>query len=207
MTFANQITIARILMIPFFVLMAVYYGQSVQRGEPHEWQRAAAIVIFLVAAASDGIDGWVARRFNQRSRLGIVLDPIADKGLLLTGILTLTFSNWNYQFPLWFPVLVVTRDIVIVAGSILLHLIVGELKIRPSWTGKVATVTQMIALAAVMLQLNFFTWPVEIGSWHGAIEFLDLPAALAGLFTLVSGIGYIMDGIRQLQNTGHGNPS
>src|SRR3954468_799160 len=95
MTTANKITIARIFMIPAFVLMAIYYGQSVDRGEPLEWQRFTAIIIFLVAAASDGLDGYVARRYNQRSTLGVVLDPIADKGLLLSGIITLSIADWS----------------------------------------------------------------------------------------------------------------
>ncbi|MEP6975013.1 MAG: CDP-alcohol phosphatidyltransferase family protein, partial [Spartobacteria bacterium] len=94
MTTANKITLVRILMIPAFVLMAIYYGESIKRGEPEEWQRFAAIIIFLVAAASDGLDGYIARRYNQRSALGVILDPIADKGLLLSAIITLSISNW-----------------------------------------------------------------------------------------------------------------
>src|SRR6188472_2005902 len=99
MTTANKITIVRILLIPAFVTMAIYYGQSVAAGDPLEWQRFAAIIIFLVAAVSDGLDGYVARHYNQRSALGVVLDPIADKGLLLAGIITLSISNWSELSP------------------------------------------------------------------------------------------------------------
>src|SRR6266487_4180081 len=95
MTTANKITVIRILMIPVFVTMAIYYGQSIQRGAPLEWQRFTAIAIFLVAAVSDGLDGYVARRYKQRSALGAILDPIADKGLLLSAIITLSISNWS----------------------------------------------------------------------------------------------------------------
>src|ERR1700751_3370333 len=114
-------------MIHVFVALAIYYGESVRRGAPLEWQRFAAIIVFLLAAVSDGLDGYVARRYNQRSSLGVILDPIADKGLLLSGIITLSISNWsksdlNYgQFPAWFPVLVITRDIVIIVGAAILH--------------------------------------------------------------------------------------
>src|SRR5438270_7413488 len=131
MTTANKITVARILMIPAFVTMAIYYGQSVQRGAPLEWQRFAAIAIFILAAVSDGLDGYVARRYNQRSTLGVYLDPIADKGLLLSGIITLSISNWSTgdqhygKFPAWFPVLVITRDAVILVGSAVLHILNG----------------------------------------------------------------------------------
>ena len=81
MTTANKITVVRILMIPIFVTLAIYYGQSIQEGDPQDWQRFAAITVFLLAAVSDGLDGYVARRYNQRSSLGMILDPIADKGL------------------------------------------------------------------------------------------------------------------------------
>ena len=197
MTTANKITIVRILMIPVFVTLAIYYGQSVQRGEPLEWQRFTAIAIFLVAAISDGLDGYVARRYNQRSALGVILDPIADKGLLLSGIITLSISNWSEtdptygRFPAWFPVLIITRDAVIVVGSVVLHLLNGKVQVRPSWTGNVATVLQMAAIAWVMLQLRFIPLPYIV--------------AAAGFFTFVSGIIYVRDGVRQLQLEGHAN--
>ena len=95
MTTANKITVVRILMIPAFVTMAIYYGESVKRGQPLEWQRFAAIAIFILAAVSDGLDGYVARHYNQRSTLGVILDPIADKGLLLSGIITLSLTSWS----------------------------------------------------------------------------------------------------------------
>ena len=195
MTTANKITIVRILMIPVFVTMAIYYGQSIQRGAPLEWQRFTAIAIFLVAAASDGLDGYVARRYKQRSALGAILDPIADKGLLLSAIITLSISNWSDidpeygRFPAWFPVLVITRDAVILVGAGVLHLLNGKVQVRPSWTGKVATVLQMAAIAWVMLQLHFLPLLYVI--------------IAAGVFTFTSGIIYVMDGVRQLQAEGH----
>jgi cardiolipin synthase (CMP-forming) len=195
MTTANKITVVRILMIPAFVTMAIYYGQSIQRGEPLEWQRIAAIVIFLLAAVSDGLDGYVARRYNQRSSLGVILDPIADKGLLLSGIITLSISNWSKvdpeygRFPAWFPVLVITRDVVILVGSAVLQLLIGKVHVKPSWTGKVATVCQMCAVAWVMLQLRFLP--------------LLFVVIVAGLFTFISGVIYVMEGVRQLQAEGH----
>ena len=195
MTTANKITVVRILMIPVFVTMAIYYGQSIQRGAPLEWQRFTAIAIFLVAAVSDGLDGYIARRYKQRSALGAILDPIADKGLLLSAIITLSISNWSDidpeygRFPAWFPVLVITRDAVILVGSGVLHLLNGKVRVKPSWTGKVATVLQMAAIAWVMLQLHF-------------LSLLYIVIA-AGVFTFISGIIYVMDGVRQLQAEGH----
>ena len=206
MTTANKITIARILLIPLFVMMAIYYGRSVQRDEPLEWQRWTAIAIFVAAAASDGIDGYVARRFNQKSRLGEVLDPLADKGLLLSGIITLSVSDWGYEIPAWFPVLVVARDVVILAGTLTLHFLNGSVRVRPSWTGKTATALQMVAIALCMLQWNWFEKSLAIGGWTLTVGVLDLSVWLAGFFTLVSGFGYVMRGIAQLHDKGHGDP-
>ena len=196
MTTANKITVVRILMIPAFVTMAIYYGESIQRHDAQEWMRFAAIIIFLVAAVSDGLDGYVARRYKQRSSLGAILDPIADKGLLLSGIITLSISNWSEsdpdygKFPIWFPVLVITRDAVILVGAGIVYYFIGnKMKVKPSWTGKVATVCQMCAIAWVMLQLRFLP--------------LTFVVAVAGVFTFVSGIIYLMSGVRQLQAEGH----
>jgi cardiolipin synthase (CMP-forming) len=195
MTTANKITMVRILMIPAFVLMAIYYGQSIQRGAPLQWERFTAIAIFLIASLSDGLDGYVARRYNQRSSLGVILDPIADKGLLLSGIITLSLSNWNEveadygRFPVWFPVLVISRDAILFVGAAVLYLLNGKVHVKPNWTGKVATVLQMVAIGWVMLQLRFLPlFYVVIG---------------AGFFTLISGIVYVADGVRQLQAEGH----
>lgn len=200
MTTANKITIGRILMIPVFVMLAIYYGQSVQEGTPNEWLRFAAIAVFVLAAASDGLDGYIARHYNQISRLGVILDPIADKGLLLTGIITLTFSRWHYEFPIWFFVLVIARDMVVVVGALLLQYFTGNVQIRPSWTGKTATVLQMGCIAGAMLQLK---WTVPL--FGSTILFLNLLVIAAGLFTFFSGVGYVMGGIRQLQAGGHAN--
>jgi len=184
MTLANKITVARILLIPVFVLFAVYYGRSVELGHPEEWQRVAAIIVFIMASVSDCLDGWAARRFGQRSRLGSVLDPIADKGLLLTTIITLTLSKWTYAFPLWFPVLVIARDIVVVTGCVVVKHLNGHLDVKPSITGKIATALQMVAIAWIMLQLPYYDYPIYA----------------AGLFTLISGLSYVFDGVSQLRH-------
>jgi CDP-diacylglycerol--glycerol-3-phosphate 3-phosphatidyltransferase len=199
MTTANKITVVRILMIPAFVTIAIYYGESIKRGQPLEWQRFAAITIFIVAALSDGLDGYVARRYNQRSTLGIILDPIADKGLLLSGIITLSLTSWSEvepesgEFPAWFPVLVISRDAILLVGTLVLYLLNGKVHIKAHWTGKVATVLQMVAIGWVMLQLR-------------VVSLLYVVLA-AGMFTLISGIVYVTEGVRQLQAEGHAHPA
>ena len=182
MILPNQITIGRILLIPIFVLLAVYYGQSVSLGEPNENLRVATIIVFILAAVSDGADGWIARHYNLRSPLGAILDPLADKGLMLTAIITLSLSNWNRSLPLWFPILVVARDVIIVGGCILLRFLNDHLEVRPSIIGKISTFLQMLTISVVLLQWRYYSDVV----------------ILAGAVTFVSGFCYIADGIRQL---------
>lgn len=187
MTVANQITLVRILLIPVFAVFAVYYSAGVREGAPEEWLRWSAVAVFVLAAASDGLDGWIARRFNQRSALGVVLDPIADKGLLLTAIITLSLYPWTVSLPLWFPVLVIARDVVILVGCGLLKFITGDVEVRPSILGKIATALQMAAVAWALLQIPDERWVV----WG------------AGLFTLLSGIGYIWRGMHAMGGAAH----
>jgi cardiolipin synthase (CMP-forming) len=199
MTIANKITIARIALIPVFVSAAVCYGQSVERGTPMEWLRWTAILTFLIAGISDGIDGYIARHYHQTSSLGVILDPVADKSLMLVTIVTLSLSNWSStdteyaKFPIWFPAIVISRDVILVVGVVILRLLKGTVRVRPRWTGKVATFFQISAIACLMLQLRFIP--------------LHLILVLAGIFTSVSGIHYIVDGVRQLPNRQSSTPS
>jgi CDP-diacylglycerol--glycerol-3-phosphate 3-phosphatidyltransferase len=189
MTLPNKITL-RILLIPVFVLMAVYYGSSVTGGHPDERFRYAAIAFFLAAALSDGLDGWLARRFRLKSALGAVLDPIADKGLMLTAIVTLSVAGWPHRLPLWYPVLVISRDAIILIGCGILYFLNGGLEVRPSLLGKTSTFLQMAAVAVVMFQ-----W-----GWYAPVVWVS------GAATLLSGIGYVAEGIRLLQAGGHTAP-
>src|SRR5688572_7802341 len=93
-TIATQITVVRILLIPVFIGLAIYYARGAAAGLPNEWLRYGAIAAFVVAAVSDAIDGWVARRFRQESNLGRLLDPLADKLLLVAAVLVLALSSW-----------------------------------------------------------------------------------------------------------------
>lgn len=187
MILPNQITILRILLIPVFVLLAVYYGHSVEAGSPDEHLRMATIIVFVVAALSDGLDGWLARSYGLKSKLGAMLDPIADKGLMLTAIITLSVSNWDRSLPLWFPVIVITRDIIIVVGWMVLHFLNDYVEVRPSILGKITTFFQMLTIATVLLQ------------WHD----YKIVVIIAGIMTFASGVGYILDGIRLLRVHGH----
>jgi CDP-diacylglycerol--glycerol-3-phosphate 3-phosphatidyltransferase len=203
MTTANKITILRILLIPVFATLAVYYGQGVKAGSPNEWMRWCTIAVFVIAAASDGLDGYIARRYNQKSALGVVLDPIADKGLLLTAIVTLSFSNWSLEFPLWFPIAVISRDLIVLAGAATLRILSGEVQVRTKWSGKTATALQMTAISLAMLQPGFLLKPMPL---FPALNTADVAPILAGFFTVLSGTQYVIDGIRNAHAEGHGDP-
>jgi CDP-diacylglycerol--glycerol-3-phosphate 3-phosphatidyltransferase len=193
MTFASKITITRILMVPVFAVLALAYGQSVKSDMPNEALRWWALAVFVTAAASDGIDGWVARRFNQISKFGAFIDPIADKALLLTGVVTLSVIDWGvdgWRLPAWFAVIVVMRDCIILAGIRILWNHRREVRFAPHWTGKVTTVTQMFALGWVMLRLTDIppTWPCIV----------------AAVFTLWSTMEYLRHGWRILRGSDAG---
>jgi cardiolipin synthase len=181
MTTANKVTILRILLIPFFVAAVMYY---VRTGT--EWYRLAGLLCFAVAAICDGVDGYIARRFNQTSELGTILDPLADKLLLVSGVVVLSFQNEGRldQIPLWLTVTIIGRDLLLLAGLAVIHLTVGKVKVRPRMVGKIATVLQMAAVLWVLLK------------WHTVA--LDCIVAGAALFTGVSGIWYVFDGMKQL---------
>lgn len=185
MTLANRITLFRIVLIPVFVVLAARYGLSVDAGAPEEWCRYAAVAVFLIASVSDALDGWIARRFNQRSKLGSILDPLADKGLMLAAIVTLSVTGWSHahRFPLWFPVLVILRDVLSTIGALMIKHHNGRVRIRPHWTGKVATVTQIVAIGWIMLRLEFIA-PI-------------VPTFIAAAFTVISGAVHLIDGAIQ----------
>jgi len=206
MTTANKITIARIGLIPVFVILAIYHGIEVRAGSSDQGFRWAAIAVFVLAAASDGLDGWVARRFKQRSELGVVLDPLADKGLLLAGVVTLSLSQWSFSLPVWFGVFVISRDIAVLVGVLVLFLFQGKLTVRSSWSGKVATALQMVCLSLVMLQPEAFVKPWMGSSSLPAFALLDLIVGVTAFFTAISGFGYIAVAISEVHQGGHGDP-
>ncbi len=183
MTTATYITLARILLIPVFVGFAAYYARSVRIHEPDENLRIAAIAIFAIAALSDLVDGWVARRFNQCSRLGAILDPLADKLLLLAAVITLSFSDWPARLPLWFIIVVLTREVLSIAGAFLVDHVAGKVSIQPHWTGKAATALLITTAGCSMI------------GWDNVVVWM---AAIACIFTFTSGGIYIAGAVQQI---------
>jgi len=180
-TTANKITICRIFLVPIFIVEVLYYTDS-----GNEVHRLVALLTFAVASISDGIDGYLARRYHQHSELGRILDPLADKLLLIAGVILLSLKNDPYlaRIPMWLTATILSRDVLLVLGLVLIYYTCGKVTVRPVIIGKVATVLQMACVLWILLK-----WP------DSAIFWIALAAAIC---TGVSGILYIFDGVRQL---------
>lgn len=185
MTTANKITILRILLIPFFVVAVVYY---VRTGE--ETYRLAGLLTFALAAILDGVDGYIARHYNQWSELGTILDPLADKLLLVSAVILLSFDGRGHlgQIPFWLTATIIGRDIVILIGMVVIQFTVGRVTACPHLTGKIATVLQIGSVIWILLK-----WDSEFGG-----PWLLIWTVGAAVFTGVSGLQYVQDGVRQL---------
>lgn len=142
LTVPNVITIFRIILIPVFVVLLL------------QKQNIFAFLIFIIACISDGIDGFIARQFNQESRLGAILDPIADRGLLICGSITLCVLG---RLPLWILILVIARDLTFLLGGGYL-LKKYNIRIKVIWLGKIATTCFYIGFAMLVL-----IWPFGFG--------------------------------------------
>jgi cardiolipin synthase len=177
MGLANWLTLLRILLIPVFVSLLVYR------------QRGPALVVFLAAAATDLLDGYVARRRGSQSRLGAFLDPLADKLLLMASFVTLT---WLKALPFWITAVVISRDLLLAIGTLAIHIVGARLTPRPTWAGKFATFFQvLVVLSGVLTRF----YQVQTGA--------TLVIWLAAIFTVISGLQYIVQGMRFLNAVTH----
>lgn len=144
LTAANQLTILRMLLIPAFVILLLY------------GHRGWALIVFLTAGITDLLDGLIARAAGQKTDLGAWLDPMADKLLLVTMFIVLTLPDIGSanRLPLWFTILVISRDVAIVATAAVINLAVGPRTFRPSMLGKLATAIYIVT-GVVTLYFNY----------------------------------------------------
>ena len=179
MGLANKISIFRILLVPGIVALLVYYRPG------HETLRYVAVTLFFLGMLTDAADGFVARSKRQQSQLGTILDPIADKLLILSVLISLStiraIPDWM-RIPAWFNLIVISRDAILVFGTMLLFAFTGKLAVQPSPLGKVTVVAQMLVIPVVLLNL-----PVKAGM-----------LIIAATLTVLSGIGYIRKGSQLL---------
>jgi cardiolipin synthase (CMP-forming) len=140
-TFPNILTLLRICAVPFFAI-AVWYGHT-----------AEACILFAAAGMTDLLDGWIARRFNQKSTLGAILDPAADKMLMTTAFVLMAFPRETYavRIPAWVAILAISRDVLISLTALLAYEKLDPSKFLPSWLGKTTTFVELVAISLALL--------------------------------------------------------
>lgn len=174
MSFADKLSITRIILIPIFISLLLY-------SKSFPFFKKIAIGVFILAILSDFLDGLVARIKKEKSSIGVVLDPLADKLLLLSAFITLYFLK--FSLPLWLVLIVVSRDFIILLGIVILTFLKIEVSISPSVWGKLTTFFQMMTILVVLSNFSLF---VKI-FW-----------ILTAIFTLISGADYLRRGIKAL---------
>jgi len=178
MNFANKISISRILSVPFFVASLIYYSPN------KDYIRLLALAIFIFAVISDAVDGYIARKSKQQSKAGLVLDPLGDKLIIMSAFIGLSFDKFNPHFPLWVTLIIISRDIIILLGAVVIFIVKQDINVSPTVWGKLTTIFQM---TAVLIILARFKIGIEFIFWW-----------LAVIFTVVSGIDYIRRGFKIL---------
>ena len=171
----NFITVVRILITPLFVIFLLRDMFPI------------AILIFSIAGISDGLDGFIARCFNQRTELGAYLDPVADKFLLMASFITLGVQQ---HIPGWLAVIVISRDIVIVMGIAVLAVMDIKIRIHPTLISKMTTFAQLITVFLTLLYPGVPSEPIAkyVMFW------------ITAAFTTISGLHYMVVGLNTLQN-------
>lgn len=176
LTIPNLLTVLRILITPAFVVAFVNKDYTL------------SLFLFFLAGVTDGLDGFIARFFNQKSKLGALLDPLADKVLLMTTYICLGIVKW---VPVWLAVLVVSRDLLILGGIGLLSFLGVDIKeqIKPSFLSKINTLVQIV-LVLEILGLKSKLWSPFLPLNHLYLG--------VGIFTFLSGLSYVWRGVSYL---------
>ncbi len=187
LTIPNLLTFLRMALIPVFATLLVYGFIG--------W----ALLVFFIAGISDGIDGFVARRFNQESELGTILDPIADKLLMTTAFIILTLPNIfptephlrHLPVPFWVTAAVIGRDVLIIAAAGAINVMTGFRGFKPSWLGKISTFVQVLAIGLILIAAVF-----------PSLRSFYLPTVYTTVFALAlfSGVHYIFH-VAKLMNS------
>ena len=167
----NTITIARIVIIPLFITAVIYKRYDY------------ALYLFVVAALTDTLDGLIARLTNQKTVFGTFLDPMADKFLLVTSFILFSMNGW---LPKWLTITVISRDIIVIIGWVLIYLTTHISNVQPTITGKAAIAMQLIVLCYVLLTVNIASLP----------KMPDVLILVTAALTIISGLHYIYRGLK-----------
>jgi CDP-diacylglycerol--glycerol-3-phosphate 3-phosphatidyltransferase len=177
MNIANKISTFRILSVPFFIACLLYYSAE------KEYLRYLALAIFILGVISDGLDGYIARKGKMQSRAGLILDPLGDKLLLMSAFIFLSpICRLPLKFPLWVSFIVISRDLIIIMGAVIIYMVKQNLEVYPTKWGKLTTIFQMLSVVCILLQW----WPAAFIWW------------LAVIFTVISGFDYVKRGFKIL---------
>ena len=177
LTTANQLTILRIVFVPVFIILLAYRELG--------W----ALSTFVAAGITDVLDGLIARRLRQKTSIGAVLDPLADKLLMTSSILILSLPQMEFMnvFPRWLMILVIFRDVFILLVSVVVVLMIGWRVFKPSPYGKATTVMQVLTVLAVL----YSNWR------HISVPELNILFYMTGLTTAFSGLHYLIRSLRE----------
>ncbi len=178
MNWPNRLTLTRLLIVPFLIISVIY------RREDSFILCHLPLFLFVVASLADAIDGYIARKYNQKTELGTFLDPLADKTLILTTFLSLHFSStYNIKMPVWVFIIIASRDFIIVMWLIVSYMNHIEIIIRPNILGKTTTFFQMLTIISLLLQwtYSFYVWRITL------------------ILTVASAVSYIWRETRKLQ--------
>lgn len=177
MNIANKISTFRILSVPFFIACLVYYTPQ------KTYLKDLALSIFILGVISDGLDGFIARKAKIQSKAGRILDPLGDKLLLMSAFIFLSpMSRLELKFPLWVSFIVISRDLIIILGAVVIYMVKQTLDVHPTKWGKSTTIFQMLSVICVLLQ-----WKLAALVWWPAV-----------IFTVISGIDYVKRGFKIL---------
>jgi cardiolipin synthase len=172
---ANVLTTLRILLLPLFITLLVYR------------RPAAALVVLSLAALTDMLDGLVARLLNQKTPLGTFLDPLADKLLAVSAFVTLALIG-QPRIPAWFVIIVISRDVIVSLGALVVYIHDHTLHIAPTLAGKAATLCQFLSILATLgLQIT----GRGDAAWRALL-------ALTVVLTVVSGLQYVWRGLNRV---------
>lgn len=195
LTLANQITILRILLIFPFVICLLNTGNP----DYGYWIRWVGVLIFIIMAVSDALDGYLARKHKQVTALGAFLDPMADKLMITCASLILSVEHTaieGFLVPLAVVVLIIGKDILLLLGFIITFLLTDQVHIRPVWAGKTSTFLQIIMVFSILIGPEATLW---MGIWPSVVAVI---CWATGFCAMVATFVYIYHGIQYIEAFG-----
>lgn len=178
---ANRLTVGRLLVVPFFIVAVLYYSPD------KDHLRFVALGIFLAAVFLDVLDGYVARKFGQETEAGAILDPLADKILLISAFICIYKISVLFdtvRFPIWLVVAVISRDVILLLGFTVLRLYNVAISVNPTIWGKMTVFFQVLAVIGILMQ-----WQIFSVFWYVIL-----------VLVVISGTDYILKGVKALNS-------